>query len=169
MKCAVCGAELAESAVFCQHCGSVVRREDALRQRAAGGNMTKKEFYKLPGLKNCRSNILTCAIILYVCAAITALRALLLWETMALSLLDAALLLGLGLWLQIGKSRVSAILTTVYGVYNVVIAVLLVGQIQGWWVPLAGIWAIVYTFKFNKFWDEYQRTGQLPEGPAAGK
>lgn len=169
MKCVVCGAELADDALLCQQCGSVVRKEDALRQKAAGGTMTKKEFYKLPGLKGCRSNILTCAIILYICAAATCAQAIILWEQRAFSLLDAALLLGLGLWLQLGKSRVSAIITLVYGIFNVVIALLAVGQIQGWWVPLAGIWAIIYTFKFHKLWNEYQQSGRLPDESVAGK
>lgn len=169
MRCVVCGAELADGALLCQQCGSVVRREDALRQNAAGGKMTKKEFFKLPGLKNCRTNILTCAIILYICAAATGALAFIDWEHSALSLLDAALLLGLGLWLQIGKSRVSAIIAAAYGVLNVVMTMIAAGRLQGWWIPLAGIWAIVYTFKIQKLWNQYQESGQLPEEAVSGK
>lgn len=169
MRCVVCGAELPDEALFCQQCGNVVRKEDALRQKAAGGKMTQKEFFKLPGLKSCRTNILTCAIILYICAAATGAIAIIYWEYSALSILDAALLLGLGLWLQLGKSRVSAIITTAYGVLNVVLTLIATGSIRGWWVPLAGILAIVYTFKIQKLWTQYQESGQLPEEALSGK
>lgn len=169
MKCVVCGAELADDALLCQQCGSVVRKEDALRQMAAGGRMTKKEFFKLPGLKACRSNILTCAIMLYICAAATCALAVIDWRNSALSLLDAALLLGLGLWLQIGKSRVSAIIASAYGIFNVLVTIIALGRLQGWWIPLAGIWAVVYTFKINKMWSQYQESGQLPQELVSGK
>lgn len=163
MKCVVCGADLADDALLCQQCGSVVRKEDALRQKAAAGKMTRKEFYKLPGLKACRSNILGCAIVLYICAASTTAMAALTWPLGALALLDAGLLLGLGLWIQLGKSRVASIIALAYGVYNVIITLMIANRIQGWWVPLAGVWGIVYTFKFNKLWNEYQQNGKLPE------
>ena len=42
MKCVVCGEELAENALLCPRCGSVVRREDVVRQQAASRQLTKK-------------------------------------------------------------------------------------------------------------------------------
>lgn len=65
MKCIACGTELAEGALLCPQCGRVVSSADAVRQKAEAGNLSRKEFYKLPGMKACRGNIRTCAIVLY--------------------------------------------------------------------------------------------------------
>lgn len=158
MKCKVCGTELADGALLCPNCGRVLTAED----KAVGGKLTKKEFYQLPGMKSCRSNITSCAVILYVCAGITVLATFFLDGFLA-SLLDAAVILALGLWLHLGKSRIAAILTTCYGLFGVVVALIQVGKIQGWWIPLAGIWAIIYTFKFQNLWKKYQQDGVLPQ------
>ena len=100
--------------------------------------------------------------VLYICAAVTILASVLI-EGMGASIVDGILLLGLGIWLQIGKSRVSAIITTCYGLLSVGLVLVTAGRVQGWWIPLAGIWAIVYTFKFHNLWNKYQRDGVLPE------
>ena len=163
MKCVACGTELEEGALLCPHCGRVVEAADVVKQKAAAGQLTKKEFYKLPGMKSCRSNIICCAIVLYICAAGTILVALFLQGEMMASLLDGILLLGLGLWLQFGKSRVCAIITLLYGIANVAIVAMQTGNIQGWWIPLAGAWAISYTFKFHKLWKKYLKEGEVPK------
>ena len=126
------------------------------------GPMTKKEFYKLPRLKDCRSGILASAIICYFSAGVTLLASFLLQGYVSASVLDGLLLLGLGLWMQIGKSRVCAIILTCYGAFNMIYMLMLMGQIQGWLIPVAGISGIVYTFKFNKLWDRYIKEGMLP-------
>ena len=59
MKCVVCGEELAENALLCPRCGSVVRREDVVRQQAASRQLTKKEFYELAGMKSIRGSIVS--------------------------------------------------------------------------------------------------------------
>lgn len=162
MKCVTCGTELAEGTLLCPVCGRVVATEDAIKEKAAAGHLTKKEFYKLPGMKSCRSSILACAIVLYICAGTTLLAALLV-DSLSASILDAVLLVALGLWLQLGKSRVCAIITACYGLFGTGIVLFTTGRIQGWWIPLAGIFAIVYTFKFHKLWNQYQKDGVLPE------
>ena len=154
MKCASCGTELAEGTLLCPVCGRVLSSEEVAQ--------SKKEFYKLPGMKSYRSNIISCAVVLYICAAVTILASVLI-EGMGASIVDGILLLGLGIWLQIGKSRVSAIITTCYGLLSVGLVLVTAGRVQGWWIPLAGIWAIVYTFKFHNLWNKYQRDGVLPE------
>ena len=124
--------------------------------------MTKKEFYKLPGMKACRGNIRGCAIILYFCAGMTILAAFLLDSILMASVIDGVLLLALGLWLQLGKSRICAILTLCYGLFNTITVVIQTGKVQGWLIPLAGVWAISYTFKFHSLWGKYKKTGELP-------
>ena len=148
--------------MLCPQCGRVVETADVVRQQAASRQLTKKEFYELPGMKACRNNIKSCAVILYVCAAITTLAALFWDEIPLLSVVDGVSLLLLGLWLQLGKSRVAAILITVYGGYNMFVSSLSTGTLRGWWIPLAGVWAITYTFKFYKLWNKYRKSGALP-------
>lgn len=159
MKCTVCGTELEEGALLCPTCGKVV----TVAEKAAGGHLSKKEFYQLPGMKACRGNITSCAVLLYFCAGIT-IAASLLMEGLQASLLDGILVLILGLWLHLGKSRIASILTTCYGLFGVVMVAVQTGKIQGWWILLAGIWGISYTFKFNKLWKKYQKDGVLPQG-----
>lgn len=124
--------------------------------------MTKKEFYKLPRLKDCRSSILASAIICYFSAGVTLIASFLLQGYVSASILDGILLLALGLWMQLGKSRVCAIILTCYGAFNMILMLALYGQVQGWLIPVAGILGIVYTFKFNKLWDRYIKEGVLP-------
>lgn len=161
MFCATCGTELGEGALLCPKCGRVLSSEEVMKSKAANGQLSKKEFYKLPGMKAYRGNILTCAVILYICAGVTILAAFLLDELSA-SILDGIFLVAMGLWLQLGKSRICAIITTCYGLMSVGLVLVASGKVQGWWIPLAGIWAIIYTFKYQKMWKQYQEKGILP-------
>ena len=79
------------------------------------------------------------------------------------SIIDGVLLLALGLWLQFGKSRICAIITLCYGIFNMVMVAIANGQVQGWLIPLAGGWAIAYTFKFHSLWRKYEKSGELPD------
>lgn len=201
MKCVVCGTELAEGALLCPQCGSVVRQEDVLQERMAHQQLTKKEFCDLPGMKTYKNNIRGCAVVLYACAAVTALLAVFEWgEQSALAdaftrqmmwgapsflgsvvaavfgflirfdrIIAALLLVGLGIWLQLGKSRVSAILTLVYGSYSMIVGSISLGRLQGWWVPVIGGFAVYYTIKFNKLWKQYRKNGVLPDEVLSGK
>ncbi len=202
MKCVVCGSELAENAVLCPKCGSVVRREDVVRQQAAGRQLSKKEFYDLPGMKSLRNNIKSCAVVLYLCAGITVVMGILEWsQNSALAdglamqiitsvppsffssivsviigflirfdrIIAAALLVGLGVWVQLGKSRVASLLVLIYGSYSMIMGSLNAGRLQGWWIPVIGGFAVFYTFKFNKLWGQYRRSGTLPEGALGEK
>jgi len=169
MKCVACGTELETGALLCPNCGRVVDSADVARQKAAAGQLTKKEFYALPGMKSCRNNIRTCAILLYISAGVTILASVLLQGVITTSLIDGILILALGLWLQFGKSRVCAIITLLYGIAGTAIVALQTGQIQGWWIPLAGAWAISYTFKFHKLWNKYKKDGVLPDAAVSDK
>nr|WP_296441621.1 zinc-ribbon domain-containing protein [uncultured Acetatifactor sp.] len=163
MKCIACGTELPEGALLCPSCGRVLSSADVVRQKSEGGKLTKKEFYKLPGMKACRGNIRGCAIVLYFAAGMTLMASVLLQDILMASVIDGILLLALGLWLQLGKSRVCAIITLCYGIYNMAIVAITAGQIQGWLIPLAGAWAVAYTFKFHGLWSKYQKEGVLPQ------
>ena len=164
MKCVGCGTELEPGALLCQSCGRVVSSEDVAKSKAQSGQLTKKEFYKLPGMKSCRGNIRGCAIMLYFCSGMTILASSVMdGMQISASFIDGAVLLALGLWLQFGKSRICAILTLCYGIFNMVMIAMANGQVQGWLIPLAGGWAIAYTFKFHSLWRHYVKSGKLPE------
>ena len=173
MKCVGCGTELEPGALLCQSCGRVVSSEDVAKSKAQSGQLTKKEFYKLPGMKSCRGNIRGCAIILYFCSGMTILASVLMQVLtsssvmdgfqISASIIDGVLLLALGLWLQFGKSRICAIITLRYGIFNMVMVAIANGQVQGWLIPLAGGWAIAYTFKFHSLWRKYEKSGELPD------
>mgnify|MGYP006977109087 CR=1 FL=1 len=173
MKCVGCGAELEPGALLCPSCGRVVSSEDVAKSKARSGQLTKKEFYKLPGMKSCRGNIRGCAIILYFCSGMTILASVLMQVLtsssvidgfqISASIIDGVLLLALGLWLQFGKSRICAIITLCYGIFNMVMVAIANGQVQGWLIPLAGGWAIAYTFKFHSLWRKYEKSGELPD------
>lgn len=174
MKCTSCGTELAEGALLCSHCGRVVDTSEAIRQRSAGGLMSKKDFGELPGVKSCRNNINSCAIILYVCAVVSlvmwiiqmsklSLDGIDLFLAIILNASDSMVLVALGVWLQLGKSRISALIVLVYGIGNMLYMSAQLEKLAGWWIPLAGVYAVIYTFKYNKLWNQYRKTGDVPD------
>lgn len=114
---------------------------------------TLKEFAKLPKNKAALSLIMTASIFCFFSAAITAAAA---FMTSLSILLDAAILLGLGLWLIITKSRVSAALLMAYAMFNVVYMLIAQGKFNGWLILLAGVSALAGTFKLAKDWKAYQ-------------
>lgn len=119
---------------------------------------TKKEFLKLPANDKVRKEINTCAIICYICAGITALVGLLVMKQ-PLILLDVALLVGLGLGIHLAQSRACAVVLLVYAVYSMVVGLIQNGQLSSYLVVIAGIFAVIYTFKAEKLWKEYQKGG----------
>lgn len=166
MQCTRCGTELAEEALLCPQCGKVVETAQALKERHKGNLMSKKEFYQLPGMKSCRGNITGCAIMTYICAFMTFLVAMD-WadytDRIPFFAITIGTLLALGLWLQLGKSRLCALLILVYGVVELVISVKDLGRVS-WLLLLIGVDAVIYTFKFQKLWSQYRKTGDVPDG-----
>lgn len=122
--------------------------------------MTKKQFYNHPAMKTIKTNIISCGVIGYVLTGLNLLMAFLLPSSGA-NLLDTLLILGLSLGLHLGKSRVCAILMAVYGMYNIIIALIVFHRLSGWLIPVMGIYACIYTFKFHNAWKKYQVTGQI--------
>lgn len=124
----------------------------------APGAVTKKQFLTLPENRKIRTEIRSAGIICYICAGITLVLALISLQMTAL--LDVAILVGLGLGVHLAQSRACAILLTVYAGINMLITLVVLGRFGGWLVLLAGIFAIVYTFKFQKLWKAYQMGGR---------
>ncbi len=125
-----------------------------------GRPMTKKEFRKHESMKKCTGNIYVAAGILYVCAVITAVVNMLAQNY--LGFLDVAILVGLGLGIQIGQSRICAILVCAYAGLNAYVTIAQSGRMGGTLVVLAAVDALIATFQFQGAWKKYQKTGILP-------
>ncbi|MCM1188704.1 MAG: zinc ribbon domain-containing protein [bacterium] len=158
MNCSSCGVELEKGALICPKCGTVVVRESKKL-------LTKKEFWELPAVKPCRVNINTAAGIIYACCVLNV--ALKVTGSSYLgqyvSVIEALLVAGVAVWMQLAKSRTAAILLLVYGILSMIISSVLAGKIVGWFIPLAGAYAVVYTFRFQKDWKRYQEEGVRPQ------
>lgn len=76
-------------------------------------------------------------------------------------ILDVAIVVGLGLGIQFAKSRVCAVILGVYSVFNLIYMIVLTGRPGGWLIIICAVYAIMYTFKYQKAWNAYQQTGQL--------
>lgn len=158
MKCDKCGTELESNALVCPFCGQAVSDEARLQEQYGNVKLTKKEFLNLPAMKSCKSNINTCGIALYVIGAIN----IVLQIAMGSLPIDGVLIVLFGLGIHLGKSRICAILCTVFGGFNVLYMIMTTGRIAGWWILLAGIYAITYTFRYRSAWNKYQKDGTLP-------
>ena len=117
---------------------------------------TKSEFLKLPENQAYRSSIKSAGIVCYVSAGLTLLVGFLL-DTFPYNLLDVMILVGLGLGIHLGKSRVCAILLCAYATLSALISISQNGKISGIIVIMAGVYAVVNTFKAESAWKNYQR------------
>lgn len=129
--------------------------------------MTKEEFGKHTNIVNVKKQISACGIACYVIAGINVFLAFIVEFS---NVLDILLMLGMGLGIHLAKSRVCAIILTVYGTINVIVMTIANESLSGWWILVVGIYAIINTFKFQKAWAEYQQTGIVPDiSPKKGK
>lgn len=163
MKCESCGAELEKGAILCPQCGRAVEHtEPTVDENFATNPMTKKEFYKLGGMRNCRANINGSAALLYFSAAVTAIFSFISLEGISSSIWDAVVLLALALLIQFAKSRVAAILALADGLVGMIITIVNTGERSGYLIVLAGFWAVYYTFQFHSRWNKYKKNGTIP-------
>ena len=158
MKCSKCGTELEGNALICPSCGQVVPYEGRLQEQYGETKLTKKEFLKLPAMKPCRSNINTCGILLYIFGVINIAYAIYMQALPA----DGVFLILLGLGIHLLRSRVCAVLCTVYGAFNLIYMIMETGKLRGWWILLVAIDAAVYTFRYHGAWNKYKKDGTLP-------
>lgn len=158
MKCSKCGTELESNALVCPFCGQVVSDEDRMKEQYGDKKLTKAEFLNLPAMKPCKSNIVTCGIALYIIGVINIGLQIYLGSFP----IDGIVLILFGLGIHLGKSRVCAILCTVYGAFNMIYMAMITGRVTSWWILLVAIYAIIYTFKYHSAWSKYQKDGTPP-------
>ena len=121
-----------------------------------GITMTKDELLQKPENKSLNNFILAGAIMCYVSSAITLIFALTNSGFPKNIILDAALVLALGLFIHIKKSLPASIVLLVYGILNVAVLILVYHRFGGWLILLAGALATYGTFKLNDVYKKSQ-------------
>ena len=159
MKCPTCGAEIQPGQQFCPACGAKQRADQAWGSPNAPSltvenrDISKSEFCRNHAPDKVRKNIRASAILCYVSAVVTGVLAVLISPTM---LLDAAIVLVLGLLIHLKQSRVCAVLLLAYGIFSCIVVFLSTGRITGWLIILAGVFAVIYTFQLEKVYREFR-------------
>ena len=118
-------------------------------------NMTRREFLKTPQMNAIRNNLFSSAVIGYVIAGLTLYFGVIKTGNY-FAMLDVVLILACALLIHLLQSRAAAIVLAAYAVLNVVVTSVSNGRFSGWWVALVGVYAVIYTFKFQKAWKDYQ-------------
>ena len=165
--CQICGSPANDNDSACPSCGAPFPRNDQTNMPVQGNYQpygaapqpkatSIKEFLKLSENKKMRRELNSCAIICYVCAGITLILGLFVLQN-PYSLIDVALLIGLGLGIHLARSRVCAVTLCAYAAVNMIITFIESGRFGGYLILIAGIYSIVYTFKLNKLWTQYQQ------------
>lgn len=165
-QCPKCGQFFDDSASFCSACGAALDGGSQgvgftpepiswPGQPAPRKAATKQEFLKLPENKKMKNDILATAIVSYVFAGINAVVRVGMQGDLV-AIIDVLLLIGAGLGIQLKQSRVCAILLCVDGAISVLVGLLATGTPYGYLILIFGIFAIIYTFKLDKAWKQYQ-------------
>ncbi len=89
----------------------------------------------------------------YICAALSLLLGVVLQNYSVM--LDVLLIVGLTLGMQLAKNRVCAVLLLVYSCINTIIVTIGSGQVSGWLLIVAGIFAVIGTFNLHKDYQNF--------------
>lgn len=124
--------------------------------------MTRKEFFNYRGLKKSRSFIFVSVLLLYFSVVYVFLA-----ETIFLhnpfAFIDVIFLLAMLLLVQFKQSFKASVALGVYTFISCVLKLLLYAKLSSVWLIIATVFAIIGTYKFNKQWDLYLKTGFLPD------
>ena len=121
--------------------------------------MTRREFLKTPQMNAIKNNLFSSAVIGYVIAGLTLYFGVIKTGNY-FAMLDVVLILACALLIHLLQSRAAAIVLAAYAVLNVVVTTVSNGKFSGWWVALVGVYAVIYTFKFQKAWKDYQKDNE---------
>ena len=113
--------------------------------------MTQREFFKSPQMNAISKNIFTCAVIGYVIAGLT-LYLDVIKSGNYYSIATVVVLAVCSVLIHLLQSRAAAIVLTAFSAMVVLVTNVQNGKFSGWWVVLIGVYAIIYTFKFQKAW-----------------
>ena len=142
--------------------------QQSLYQQGNQVKLTRKEFAKLPQLHKIKHSIMSSVFLLYFVAGINFLIGIevipyALGESSPWIFADAAYIFFTGLFLQLTYRRIFAILTLGYGLLNMIVFLINLGQMGGILVIIAGTLSLLSTFALDKAWKEYLKTGRLPD------
>lgn len=116
--------------------------------------LTRKEFFAMYASDKVRKGIRSSAILCYVCAVLTVLYGWLTTGTLY-SLLDAAVIVLLGVLIHVIRSRAAAVILLVYSSINLIYTWVNTGSPGGWLMVVGGIAAVSATFSLNKEYKAY--------------
>ena len=102
-----------------------------------------------------RKGITSSAVVCYICAGLTAITGLLLFETPYM-LIDSIILVVLGVLIQVKQSRAAAVILLAYSLINCIITLIDSGMAGGWLVIIAGVYGVKCTFALDKEYKEYK-------------
>lgn len=142
--------------------------QQSLYQQGNQVILTRKEFAKLPQLHKIKHSIMSSVFLLYFVAGINFLIGIevipyALGEASPWIFADVAYIFFTGLFLQLTYRRIFAILTLGYGLLNMIVFLINLGQMGGILVIIAGTLSLLSTFALDKAWKEYLKTGRLPD------
>lgn len=162
--CSICGRKMPNSnKSICPDCRRKQRYPEDTSPLDAPIGLTRRAFSETysRGARTC----VTAAYFGYFAAAVIAVVALtgFLGAT-KFSLIYAAVVLVLALLIQFVKSRVAAILYLALGAFNLVLNLLVHGNIAGYLNIIGGILAVSGTYQYAQEWREY--TSQYETDPA---
>ena len=116
--------------------------------------MSLGEFRKLPENKKLNSDVNSCAIVCYICGVISIAIAAGTGNWFAL--IDVALVVAAGVFIQVAVSRIASIVLLLYSIASCILAVISTGKPAGYLLIIAGVYAIKGTFALHKAWKNYQ-------------
>ena len=151
MTCPYCSREIPEDSVICPYCGAVLDAP-AETDAPAPAKLSRTEFFKTACSEKVRKELKAVVLVLYICAGLTFIVQLL----GGMLPIDGIILAGLAFWIQKTKSMASAIVTLVYAVLSMLLSILVVGNLSGWLIVLAAVFAVIYVNKGNKEWKAYE-------------
>ena len=116
--------------------------------------LSKKMFFSMYASAKVRRGIRSSAILCYVCAVLSVLYELSAMGTLY-SLLDASIMVLMGVLIHTIQSRVAAVILLIYSVVNLIVAWVGTGSPGGWLIIVAGIAAVHATFSLNREYKDY--------------
>lgn len=122
--------------------------------------LSKKEFYESYASKKNKDDIKGSVFLTYLCAMISLGLGLYMHNYSVL--VDIVLIVALALGVQIAKSRACAVLILAYGCINTIIMSIDYGKVAGWWLLLAGFYAVRATYKLHKEYQKFLQDGTIP-------
>lgn len=158
--CSVCGQKRPDASIDAVCASNVAQSQQAFQQSSfeetneiplppTGYPVSRKEFINKYVQPSLRKNITSIAILCYVCAGLTFIVSCLFNP---FGIIDALILAGLALGMQLAKRRVFAVLILIFSMIEVLLS-LVSGSFPFWWL-IAGISAVV---TFNKIEKEYRQ------------